>query len=492
MNNTQFNRELAQDIARFQHDPLGYVLYAFAWEEGELRDYKGPRKWQKDLLTKIGDQLKAGGDAGVIVQEAIASGHGIGKSALVSWLILWGLSTMEDTRIVVTANTETQLQGKTFPELRKWHRLSINSHWFKPTATSIFSTDDKHEKTWRADAVTWSENNTEAFAGLHNKGKRIILLFDEASAIADAIWEVAEGALTDENTEIIWCAFGNPTRNTGRFRECFGRLKHRWGHQHIDSREVDGTNKKKFEEWVHDYGEDSDFVRVRVRGMFPSASDLQFIPTHLVREAMERESRSMPGDPLVMALDIARGGADNCVFAFRRGYDGREVKPIVIPGSEARDSMKLASKAALLCEEKRPDYFFYDGTGVGGPVGDRIKQLGFPVIEIQFGGASPDRRYANMRTFMWSRLKEWLEQGGALPNDPELELELTSVEFKHNKRDQLILESKEEMKERGLASPDKADAFAMLLAQPVMPTLGVGSENNRQQLVTDWDPYTSA
>ena len=94
-------------------------------------------------------------------------------------------------------------------------------------------------------AITWSENNTEAIAGLHNKGRRAFALLDEASAIPDAVWETIEGALTDAGTELFWCVFGNPTRNTGRFRECFagGRFAHRWRHRQIDSRSVGMTNK---------------------------------------------------------------------------------------------------------------------------------------------------------------------------------------------------------------------------------------------------------
>src|SRR5690606_38633063 len=112
--------------------------------------------------------------------------------------------------------------------------------------------------------VPWSERNTEAFAGLHNAGKRIIVIFDEASAIPDIIWETTEGALTDVDTEILWFVFGNPTRNTGRFRDCFdgGKFAHRWRQQKVDSRQVQRTNKKEIEDWIADYGLDSDFVRV--------------------------------------------------------------------------------------------------------------------------------------------------------------------------------------------------------------------------------------
>ena len=216
---------------------------------------------------------------------AVASGHGVGKSALVSWIILWALSTMHDTRGVVSANTESQLRTKTWPELAKWHGLAINRDWFAYTATALHSVLPGKDRTWRVDCITWSENNTEAIAGLHNKGRRAFALLDEASAIPDAVWETIEGALTDADTELFWCVFGNPTRNTGRFRECFagGRFAHRWRHRQIDSRSVGMTNKAQIAEWVKDYGEESDFIRVRVRGVFPRAGSLQFIDSERVR-----------------------------------------------------------------------------------------------------------------------------------------------------------------------------------------------------------------
>ena len=461
-------RDLLEDIVSLSQDPLSFVYYVFRWDEGELEGYDGPRKWQTAYLKRLGERLRAGEvNAYEAIREAVCSGHGCGKSALVAWIILWAMSTFEDCRGIVTANTENQLKGKTWPELAKWHRLSINSHWFKFTATALYSISPRHEKNWRFDMVPWSEKNTEAFAGLHNKGKRLVVIFDEASAIPDNIWEVTEGALTDEGTEIIWAVFGNPTRNTGRFRECWGRLRNRWKTREVDSRDVEGTNKKQFEEWIADYGIDSDFVRVRVRGIFPRASDLQLIPTDLVAEAQRREARSNLGDPLIMALDIARGGDDNCVFRFRRGLDARSVKPIRIPGTEVRDSMRLVGIAMELIETHKPDVIFYDGTGVGGPVGDRLRELGHNIIEVQFGSRSPDMRCANMRAYMYYKMRDWLQNGGAIDEDYTLEQDLTGVEYTHNVRDELLLEKKEHMKSRGLASPDDGDALAMTFAYPV-------------------------
>src|SRR5712664_3736470 len=276
---------LHREIGAFRFDPLGYVLFAFPWGVAGtvLADEEGPEPWQRDILERLGKSLLSD-SSGVLspseaLRIAVASGHGIGKSALVAWIILWALSTLSDTRGIVTANTEGQLRTKTWPELAKWLALCANRHWFTYTATSLHSARPGRDKTWRVDAITWSENNTEAIAGLHNKGKRAFALFDEASAIPEGVWETVEGALTDAGTELFWAAFGNPTRTSGRFRECFagGRFAHRWSPQQIDSRSVSMTNKAQIATWVKDYGEDSDFVSVRVKGVFPRAGTMQFI-----------------------------------------------------------------------------------------------------------------------------------------------------------------------------------------------------------------------
>ena len=187
-----FEIMLASDIGSFTRDPLRFVLYAFPWGQGELTDFDGPDEWQRGILGIIGEKLKSGASTDDAFKEAIkvavASGHGIGKSALVAWIILWAMSTCPDTKGVVTANTENQLRTKTWAELAKWHRLCICGNWFDCTATALISKEPGHEKTWRVDSIAWSERNTEAFAGLHNKGRRVLIVFDEASAIPDVIW----------------------------------------------------------------------------------------------------------------------------------------------------------------------------------------------------------------------------------------------------------------------------------------------------------------
>lgn len=481
--------QLVEDVASFTHDPYGFALYAYPWGDGELKDIDGPRDWQRDVMNDIGSHLADPKTRYQPLMVAVASGHGIGKSACISMIIDWAMSTCDDCKVVVTANTENQLRTKTWPEVSKWRRLSIVSHWFATTATAIAANDPEHSRSWRADAVPWSENNTEAFAGLHNKGKRIVLIFDEASNIADKVWEVAEGALTDEDTEIIWVAFGNPTRNVGRFRECFTRYKHRWLARQIDSRTVDGTNKQQIAKWADDYGEDSDFFRVRVRGMFPRASSLQLIPTDWVAEAMRREAVYTLEDALVCGIDIARGGDDDNVIRFRRGLDARTIPKIKIPGSETRDTTLFIAKVCTLVSEKKPDAVFVDSTGVGGPVADQLRRLlpGVVIIDVNFASAAPDSHYANMRTYMWWQMREALRAGLAIDDDPLLESELTAPEYAHNQRDQLALEKKADIKKRIGISPDDADALALTYAMPVMKSTFTGDGGTG--LLSDYDPF---
>lgn len=466
---------LAQDIGALAFDPHRYALYAFPWGKGELADITGPRQWQREVMDEIKAHLNDPAKRFTPCRIARASGHGIGKSALIAMLIKWGLDTCVDTRIVVTANTEGQLLTKTSPEIAKWCRLAITSDWFKVNATSIVSTMPARDKSWRADLVTWSANNTEAFAGLHNQGKRIILIFDEASGIDKAVWEVALGALTDEGTEIIWLAFGNPTQNTGSFRECFGKARALWSTRQIDSRTVEGTNKAYLDELVATYGIDSDVVKVRVLGQFPSASSMQFIGNDVAEEARSRgEVQPLRTEPVIFGVDCARFGDDESVLAIRQGRDAVS-RPWKSWGDQ--DAMTLAGDIALQAERWKPDAIFVDAGNIGAAVVDRLRQLIEPskVFEVWFGGKGRDAnwngattRVANKRAEMWCNMREWLK-GGSVPPEQRLFDDLIGPEYSFNAEQAIILEDKKHMKKRGLPSPDWGDALACTFAEPVMP-----------------------
>lgn len=457
--------ELIEDIASFTHDPLGYALYAFPWEEdGELKKYKGPRKWQSELLQTIGSHLQNEQTRHQPLLISVASGHGIGKSALVGMILNWGMSTHENTKAVITANTEPQLRTKTMPEVTKWFNLAINRHWWKPVATSITTVDKLNEKNWRLDAITWSENNTEAFAGLHNVGKRIIIVFDEASAIADKVFEVTEGALTDENTEIIWLCFGNPTRNTGRFKECFTKYKHLWVTKQIDSREVEDTNKEQLNKWVETYGLDSDFVKVRVRGMFPSASFKQFISLEDVDKAygLELKPEQYSFAPKIISVDPAWEGDDEFVIGMRQGLHFEILR--TIPKND--NDIHMANIIADIETKEKADAVFVDA-GYGTGIVSAGKTMGRKWQLVWFAEKAIDQGCLNKRSEMWKKTRDWLKDGGSIPKDPVLHQELISPETVPRSDGKIQLESKKDMKARGVPSPNRADALVLTFAYPV-------------------------
>jgi hypothetical protein len=476
--------------ARTHHDPLGYVHLAYPWETEDL-PYPGPHEWQAEQLAQLGEDLRKPVEDGVhVVRFATASGHGVGKSALCSWLADWAMSTHPRCRGRVTSNTESQLKITFGGELAKWRKLSLTRDWFKLKALSMFSESDA--KNWRLDLTPWSEQRPESIAGLHNRGNRIIMMFDEASNIPRTIWETASGALTDEDTEIMWLVFGNPTQPSGAFRDCFYSQRNLWRHFHIDSRDVPGTNKKLFDEWAEVYGDDSDFFRVRVKGVFPRQAPTQFISTEAVVEAKRREPECTIEDPVIAGVDCAREGRAQSVIYTRQGRDGVSIAPLILP--DTRDSDRFAARIAQYLQDVKPDACFIDGGGIGGPICDRLKGLGWDVVEVKFGGsADNDIRYSNKRAEMWSRMKEWLEIGSIWDNRTEdLEKELTALEGWMDRKDRVLLESKESLLKRGEASPDIADALALTFAYPV--TTRRGSSLNRfaqakRQAVTEWKAF---
>jgi len=460
---SELNKDILERMNQTSSDPLAFVMYSFPWGKGELAGYDGPENWQKDILEDVRKGL-------ITFQQAIliatSSGHGVGKSALVAWLILWSIATFPDTRGIVTANTDTQLRTKTWPELNKWFNLFIARHWFTITATSLYSVLSDHEKTWRFDMIPWSEQRTEAFAGLHNKGKRVVVVFDESSAIADKIWEVTEGALTDENTQILWVVFGNPTRNSGRFHSCFHRLKHRWNNHQVDSRSVKLTNKNQLNQWIQDYGEDSDFVKVRIKGEFPSTSDLQFIPTSYVEGARGRFLREDQYNFAAKIIGVDGAWTGECAIYLRQGNMSRKLAIL----RDIQDDLVIAGTVARFEDDLQADAVFID-LGYGTGIASAGKQMKRNWQLIPFGGASTDPGYLNKRADMWRLMKAWLKDGGSIEDDPILAEELVSPQHYEKmigpQAGKIFLESKDDMIKRGVGSPNRADALCLTFAMPV-------------------------
>ena len=474
-------------VGQCQYDPEKWANFAWDWGHGTLHEMDGPRAWQSDINQIIGKHLQDKKTRHQPLQIAVSSGHGIGKSAQMGMLANWAMSCFDDCKIVITANTENQLRTKTSPEIAKWFRTSLTHHWFTSQTLTIKARDRLHADSWRTDFIAWSEHNTEAFAGLHNKGKIIVLLFDEASKIADRVWEVAEGALTDEETIIIWVVFGNPTRNTGRFRECFRRFRHMWQTRQIDSRTVPGTNKAFLKRLVDTHGEESDLVKIRVRGMFPSSSARQFIATADVDAARKRHLRKEQYSfaPKIIGVDPAWTGEDEFVIYLRQGFYARKLASF-----EKNDNdIAVAQQILRFEQELEADAVFIDG-GHGTGIYSAGKTWGRAWQLVWFAEKSADAGCLNKRVEMWKGLRDWLKEGGAIdPDDDVLYYDLIGPELVARLDGKLQLESKDDMKARDIPSPNRADALALTFAHPVVKQSPLGRDGNHHAAGENYDPF---
>jgi hypothetical protein len=426
---------------KYYADPVGYVRDVLQAE---------PDVWQLEALETVQNKKRM----------AAASGHGIGKTAFVAWVVHWFMATRPHPQVVVTANTKNQLDSKTWRELAKWNQKALNGHWFEVKATRMEMKSSPD--TWFASAIPWTEHNSESFAGTHED--HVLVVFDEASAIADVIWDVVEGAMTTAGAR--WVALGNPTRNTGRFRECFGRFRHRWTTMQVDSRQAKMADKTQIAEWIADYGEDSDFVRVRVKGEFPRAASNQLIGSDLIEAATKYTAEGFEKLPLIVGVDVARFGDDQTVICSRRG---RKVYPLV--KYRELDTMQVAGHIANLINEKKPALVNIDIGAMGAGVVDRLREQGFDVRGVNFGSSPTNKaKYYNKRAEMWGEMAEWFKECGEIPDDQDLKSDLIGPEYSFTSSQQLQLEKKESMKRRGLPSPDCADALALTFAAPVSAT----------------------
>jgi len=469
-----------------RYDPLRWAQHAWTWVKDDPE--QSIRGWQEDIFTVVRDHLSNPETRFQPLQIAVASGHGIGKSAFMGMLSNWAMSCFADAKIVTTANTDGQLRTKTAPEIGKWFRTSITEPWFDVQSQSIKTRDKEHANDWRQDFVPWSQHNTEAFAGLHNLKRIIVLEFDEASKIHDKVWEVAEGALTDENTIIIWIVFGNPTRNSGRFRECFRKYRHRWITRQIDSRTVPGTNKVKIQQWEDDHGVDSDFFKIRVRGQFPSQSAMQFISGDDVDAARARHLRpeQFSFAPKIIGVDPAWTGDDALEIMLRQGLYSKSL--LTIPRND--NDIHVANIIARLEDEHQADAVFVDG-GYGTGIISAGRTMGRSWRIIWFGGKAIDPGFMNKRAEMWGGMKQWLKEGGVIdPKDEGLYQDLIGPETVPRTDGKVLLESKKDMKERGLPSPNRGDALAITFAEPVFKkSPGSYGAANHHTVKTDYDPF---
>ena len=468
-------------------DPLKFVLFTFPWgQKGTpLEHFAGPRKWQREVLQNLADHIKQ--NNGKVDYDtfrmATSSGRGIGKSALVSWLVIWMLTTRIGSTTIVSANSEAQLRSVTWAEITKWLSMSLNSHWFEVSATRVMPAKWLTElverdlkmgtRYWGVEGRLWSAENPDAYAGVHNFDG-VMLIYDEASGIDDTIWSVAAGFFTENTPNRFWLAFSNPRRNAGYFYECFHSKRDFWSTKIVDARSVENTDKQVYQQIIDEYGPDSTQAHVEVYGQFPNASDDQFIGASVVDEAMRRAPHKDPSAPVVIGVDPARFGSDSTVIAVRQGRDITTIKRF-----KGDDTMTVVGHVIEAIETYKPALVVIDEGGLGAGIVDRLKEQRYKIKGVNFGNKSKNPlMWGNKRAEMWGEMREWLKTA-SVPHDRFLKNDLTGPMMKPDSKGTIYLESKKDMKARGLASPDAADAIAVTFAFPVAHREYVARETRR-------------
>lgn len=433
-----------------------HVASALEWLDNPIRfvtEVLGvtPEPWQADVLAAIPDNRRM----------AIRSGHGVGKSALLSWLILWFHSVHFPAKTGATAPTEHQLMETLWPELAMWHRR-MTPVWrdrFEWQAESFFVKEAPEESF--ATARVSRKEKPEAFAGLHSEN--ILLLGDEASGIEEPIYEAAVGSLSTPGARMVLT--GNPTRPNGYFYDCFHKMRAGWWTKRVSSEEVERA-RGHIQEVIDRYGKDSNAYRVRVLGEFPTAADEQVIPLELVEAAIARDVEASDRYRVVWGLDVARFGDDRTALAKRRG--NVLLEPIQF--WRHADTMQTAGQVMAAYQEceygERPSEILVDVIGIGAGVVDRMRELGLPVRGVNVGESpASGERFMRRRDELWWQAREWFgRRDCSIPDDPALVAELTAPIYTFSSSGKLIVEPKSDLKKRGLPSPDLADAFILTLA----------------------------
>jgi hypothetical protein len=486
---TEQETEIITQMLALRSDPLGFAHYAYPWGRPNTPFEKGLRRWQEEELKLIGEHVREqefkfeNGLPPTLWRSAYSSGRGPGKSALFGMLAHWMASTNFGAPVIITANTETQLRTKTFPEFAVWFGSAINAHWWNIEGMKISPAGWLQEivralpqegglgiepKYWYVSGQTWSEENPDAFAGAHNP-YGMMLLFDEASGIPSPIWNVSEGFFTEVNPYRFHLAASQMRNRSGRFFELFTdpKMGTGWRVRTLSTRGMDGVDQTLIESQITRYGVDSDFVRVEILGLPPRTSEDQFIPWDAVRAAQQNKIPHDYGEPLILGVDPAPRG--RTVWQFRQGRNARDCVGNATHGVlDGYDNVQIATKLLELDSKYMPDAICID-FGMGTGVIDILKRRRTfgRVHEVKFGASASDKssEYATHAIELWSKLRDWLP-GGQIETDGgekfSLSDQLTNRGWRWSGREdhKKILETKDDLQRRGVASPDDADALA--------------------------------
>lgn len=481
---------LTQALALRDH-PLEFAHWAYPWgKKGTpFEKWSGPRQWQSEELDALGKHIRAQkvamdkGERLKVWMEALASGRGPGKTALFGMIGHWHLSTHIGSTGIVTANTENQLRSRTFPEFSTWFNSAINSHWFTVETMRIIPAD------WLADLVkrmpeqgglgidprywylagqTWSEDNPNSFAGVHNQ-HGLLLIMDEADGIADGIFSVSEGFFTERNPYRMWVAASQRRHRSGRFHEIFEdeQMGAGWRARTLSTKGMEGVDQGVVEDQIKRYGEDSDFVRVEIHGLPPRTSEDQFISWEDMRKAQENQLVPDYGEPLILGVDPAPRG--KTAWRFRQGRNARDCVGRDTRGAwYGKDNVQIADAVLELDNKYKPDAICIDfGMGTGVIDALKRKKTHGRLHEVKFGESAhggTDSEWGSHGAELWAKARDWLP-GGMVEKDSgskgTLSQQATDRGWRWSMKEEgkKILETKEKMRSRGVASPDDFDAL---------------------------------
>ncbi len=394
---------------------------------------------------------------------SVASGHGCGKSSVQSWLILHYLCCRPSPKIPCTAPTKHQLHNVLWAELSKWHR-QMQSVFAAPLEWSKeYMRHKSNPEEWFAAAVTASKDNPVALQGMHTD--YVMKIIDEASGVPEAVFEVLEGA--HGRFETKEAMFANPTALEGSFFESHHKMKKFYKRLQWSCLDSSIAPPGYAERMERKYGRESNIYRVRVLGLFPNAAGDSFIPYSLAAAALVREVAVQKGKPIVFGVDVARYGEDDSVLAIRQGD---EFMPYHVLRNKS--TMEVAGYVARQANVLKPEAIFVDVIGLGAGVFDRLEEQGYPVIGVNVAElpAIDSKKYKRLRDEVWGNMRDWLAdmRGKIWDNeDQDLVGQLTSPKYHHTSDGKIVIETKDEMKKRGVSSPDIAEAHIMTFAQPI-------------------------
>ena len=442
-NNNEIYRKYRELVLRYRKNAPLFVREVIGVE---------PDDWQEEFLEAISRGER---------KISVRSGHGVGKSTAASWAMIWFILTRGPAKVVVTAPTSAQLYDALFAELKRWHK-ELPDAWRELLEAKTDRIELKASPTEAfISARTSRAEQPEALQGVHSD--HVMLVADEASGVPEAVFEAAAGSMSGHSAVTI--LLGNPTKSSGFFFDTHNRLKDEWWTRRVSCYDSRRVSKDYIVDMASRYGEESNAFRIRVLGEFPKTDDDTLIGFDLVDSAFHRDVSASEDAPIVWGLDVARFGTDATALAKRKGNAVNEIRKWKNLDLMQTTGAVVAEYEAVKLED-RPIEILVDSIGLGAGVVDRLRELGLPARGINVAESpAMGTIYVNLRAELWGKMKAWLEKRDCkLPKDDSLLAELVAPRYTFNSSGKMKLESKDEMRKRGIGSPDMADALALTFA----------------------------